>query len=174
MKLQIHWWIYWFIFFYVTVISVTNRISITNSSVVKIPNLVMNYKSEPVEMNFVTVNFINFELKFVIILTFISWFQYSFVFDLIAILTRTARTDTPGLLKIILSWKNVNDVIISIHEVINKTSLYDANYIVDMVVKPKFGDTSISMTEISKISVFKIFSEKNIFSRGGLDSSSII
>ena len=99
-----------------------------------------------------------------IIFTFISWFQYSFVFDLIAILMMSARTDTLGLLKIILSWKNVNDVIISIYEVISKTSLYDSNYIVDMVMKPKFGNTSISMTEISKISVFKIFSEKNMWS----------
>ena len=50
------------------------------------------------------------------------------------------------LLKIKVFWNNIYDVIISVHDVTNKTLSRDSNYIVDVVMWPKFG--SISMREI--------------------------
>ena len=40
------------------------------------------------------------------------------------------------------------DAIISIHEAINKILLRDSNYIVDVVMWPKFGYSNISMKEV--------------------------
>ena len=40
------------------------------------------------------------------------------------------------------------DAIISIHDAINKILLRDSNYIVDVVMWPKFGNSNISMKEV--------------------------
>ena len=50
------------------------------------------------------------------------------------------------LLKIKVFWNNIYDVIISVHDVTNKILSRDSNYIVDVVMWPKFG--SISMREV--------------------------
>ena len=55
---------------------------------------------------------------------------------------------TPGLLKIKVFWNKDYDVINSVHEVTNKFLSRDSNYIVDVVMWPKFGNTSISMREV--------------------------
>ena len=55
---------------------------------------------------------------------------------------------TPGLLKIKAFWNKGYDVIISVHEVTNKILSRDSNYIVDLVMWPKFGNSSISMREV--------------------------
>ena len=67
---------------------------------------------------------------------------------MVTILMMSAKITTPGLLKIRVFWNNGYDVIISVHDVTNKILSCDSNYIVDVVMWPKFGNCSISMREI--------------------------
>ena len=60
----------------------------------------------------------------------------------------SAKMATPGLLKIKVFGKKGYDVIISVHDVTNKILSRDSNYIVDVVMWPKFGNSSISMREV--------------------------
>ena len=67
---------------------------------------------------------------------------------MVTILMMSAKITTPGLLKIRVFWNKGYDVIIFVHDVTNKVLSRDSNYIVDMVIWPTFGDSSISMTEV--------------------------
>ena len=60
----------------------------------------------------------------------------------------SAKMATPGLLKINVFWKKGYDVIILVHDVTSKVLSSDINYVVDMVMWPKFGNSSISMREV--------------------------
>ena len=60
----------------------------------------------------------------------------------------SAKMATPGLFKIKVLWNIDYDVIISVHEVTNKILPCDSNYIVDAVMWPKCGNSSISMREV--------------------------
>ena len=60
----------------------------------------------------------------------------------------SAKMATPGLLKITVFWNKGYDVIISVDDVTNKILSRDSNYIVDVVMWPKFGNSSISMKEV--------------------------
>ena len=51
---------------------------------------------------------------------------------------------TPGFFNIKLFWNKGYEVIISNHEVTNKVLSTDSNYIVDVVMSPKFGSSSIN------------------------------
>ena len=57
----------------------------------------------------------------------------------------SAKMATLGLLKIELFWNKSYDVKIYVHDVINKMLLHESNYIVDVVLWPKFSNSSISM-----------------------------
>ena len=59
----------------------------------------------------------------------------------------SAEMAAPGLLKTKVFW-NKGYVIISVHDVTNKTLSRDSNFIVDVVICPKFGKVSISMREV--------------------------
>ena len=72
---------------------------------------------------------------------------------MVTILTVSARIATLGLLKIKVFWNKVYDIIISVHDITNKILLRDSNYIVDVVMWPKFGNSSSSMGEVIKISI---------------------
>ena len=63
-----------------------------------------------------------------------------------AISTMSAKMATPGLLKIEVFWSKGYDVITYIHDVTNKFLAHDSKYIVYVVMRPKFGNFSISMT----------------------------
>ena len=81
---------------------------------------------------------------------------------------------TPGLFKIKAFWNKGYDVIISVHHDIDKILSRDSNYVVVVVMWPKFGNSNISMREVIT-SILKGFDQKNrFFLRGGLGSSSII
>ena len=58
----------------------------------------------------------------------------------------SAKMDTPGLREIKVFWNEVYDVI-SVCDVINKNSSRDSNYIVDVVMWLKFGNSSNSKSE---------------------------
>ena len=51
-------------------------------------------------------------------------------------------------LKIKVYWNKGYDFIIFVHDVVNKTLPHDSDYIVDLVMRPKFGNSSISKREV--------------------------
>ena len=61
-------------------------------------------------------------------------------------LMMSAKLATLGLLKIKVFWKGY-DVIILVHAVTNKILSRESNYIVDVLIWPKFCNSSISMRE---------------------------
>ena len=67
---------------------------------------------------------------------------------MVTILTMSAKLTTPGVLKIKVFWNKGYDAIISDHDVSNKILLRDSNQIVDVVMWPKFGNSSISMRKV--------------------------
>ena len=66
---------------------------------------------------------------------------------------KSAKMATLGLIKIKLFWNQVYDVIISVHDVTVKILSRDSNYIVDVVMWPKFDNSSISMREVILTSI---------------------
>ena len=60
----------------------------------------------------------------------------------------SAKAATLGLLTMKLFWNNDYDVIISVYDVTNKILWHYSNYIVDLTMWPKFGNSSISMKEV--------------------------
>ena len=73
--------------------------------------------------------------------------------NLVIVLMMSAKMATPGLLKITVFWNKGYDVIISVHDVTNKILSRDSNYIIDVVMWPKFGNSSISMREVITTSI---------------------
>ena len=69
------------------------------------------------------------------------------------ILMMSAKMITPGLLKIAVFWNKGYDMIISVDDVTNKSLSRDTNYIVDLFIWPKFGNSSISMREVITTSI---------------------
>ena len=82
-----------------------------------------------------------------------------------------AKLATLGLIKIKVFWNKGYDVIVSVHDVINRILLHGSNYIVDVVMWPKFDNSSISMKEVM---FCKDLTKKTMFLRDALGSSSII
>ena len=64
-----------------------------------------------------------------------------------------AKMVTPGLHKIKVLWNKGYDVIIYVDDVTNKISWRDSNFIVDLFMWPKFGNSSISMREVITTSI---------------------
>ena len=65
----------------------------------------------------------------------------------------SAKMATLGFFKIKILWNKSDDVIISLHDVTSKILSRDSNYIVDVVMGPKFGNSSIFMSEIITTSI---------------------
>ena len=72
---------------------------------------------------------------------------------MVAILIMSAKTTTPGLLKIKVFWTKVYDVIVLVYDITNKILSRDSSYIVDVVMWPKSCNSSLSMTEVIITSV---------------------
>ena len=72
---------------------------------------------------------------------------------MVTILMMSAKLGTPGFLEIKLFWNKSSDVINSVHDVTNQILSLDSNYIVDVVMWPKFVNCSISMKEVIITSV---------------------
>ena len=73
----------------------------------------------------------------------------SFNFSWVFVILMSAKMATPGLFKIKLFLNEGYDVIISVHDVINKILSRNSSYIVDVLMWRKSGTSSISMTELS-------------------------
>ena len=67
---------------------------------------------------------------------------------MLATLMMSAKFATLGLLKVKTYWKNRYDVINSANEVTREFLSYDSNWIVDLVMSPKFSNSSIYMREV--------------------------
>ena len=67
---------------------------------------------------------------------------------MVTILMMSAKMVTIGLLKIKIFWNKGYDVIISFHDITNRVLSSDSNYIVDVIMWPKFDNSSISMGEV--------------------------
>ena len=68
---------------------------------------------------------------------------------MVAILIMSAKFAALGLLKIKIFWKIIYDVIVYIHDITNKILSRDSRYCIpDVVIWPKFGNSSISMREV--------------------------
>ena len=65
----------------------------------------------------------------------------------------SAKMATPGFLKITVFWNKGYDVIILVDDVTNKILLRNSNYIVDVFMWPKFGNSSISLKEVITTSI---------------------
>ena len=72
---------------------------------------------------------------------------------MVTILMMSAKIATPGLLKIRVFWNKGYYVITFVYDVTNKILLRDSNYIIDVVMWPKFGNCSISITKVIITSV---------------------
>ena len=105
---------------------------------------------------------LHFDTKFLVLLTFLESVKMVLI-KKITILMMSAKMATPGLLKITVFWNKGYGVIISIHDVTNKILSRDSNYIVDVVMWQKFGNSSISMREVIIIWILQGFDQKNCF-----------
>ena len=65
----------------------------------------------------------------------------------------SAKMATPDLFKTTVSWNKGYDVIIPVDDVTDKILSRNSNYIVDMFMWLKFGNSSISMREVITISI---------------------
>ena len=67
---------------------------------------------------------------------------------MVAILMMSAKLATLGPLKIKVFWNKGYDVIIYVYEVTNQILSRDSNCIVDVIMLPKFGNSSIHTREV--------------------------
>ena len=64
------------------------------------------------------------------------------------ILMMSAKLATPGIPRIKIFWNKGYDIIVADYDVTIKILSYDSNYIVDVIMWPKFGNSSISTREV--------------------------
>ena len=60
----------------------------------------------------------------------------------------SGKLTTPGLLKIKIFWIKGYDIIILDYDFAKKILSHDSKYVVDVVVWPKFGNSSTSIGEV--------------------------
>ena len=68
-----------------------------------------------------------------------------------------------GLFKIKVFWSKGYEVIIFVHDVTNKMLSHDWSYILDVVMWPKYGNSSISMREVIMTWHLQGFDQQNFF-----------
>ena len=67
------------------------------------------------------------------------------------------------LLKIKVIWNKGYDVIIYVYDITNKIVSSDSNYITEVIIWPKFGNSSIPMREVINLNFLRIWPEKLFF-----------
>ena len=95
---------------------------------------------------------LHFDIKFLIILAFLEPLRI-FLVKKVTSLMMPAKMVTPGLLKITVFWNKGYDVIIYVNDVTIKSLSRDSNYMVHVIMWPKFGNSNISMSEVIIISI---------------------
>ena len=82
-----------------------------------------------------------------------------------------ANLAIPGFLRIKVFWNNSHNVIFFVYDVTNKILSRDSNYIIDLVMRPKFDDCSIFYERsYHNLNFIKIRPQKTLFLRGALGS----
>ena len=74
-----------------------------------------------------------------------------------------AKLATLSFRKIKVFSNEVYDVIISVHDVTNKILSHESNGIINLIMRPKFGNSSISMSKVIITSILEGFDQKNTF-----------
>ena len=108
---------------------------------------------------------LHIDTYFLILLTYLSLLNISLI-NIVAILVMSAKMATLGILKIKLFWNKVYNVIIYVDDVTNQILSRDSNYIIDMVIWPKFGNSSIYMIEATITSFYMDLTRKTTFFKG--------
>ena len=67
---------------------------------------------------------------------------------MVVILMMSAKLANLGFLEIKIFWNQVYDVKIFVHDVTRKILLRESNYITDVVMWPKFGNSIMRMREV--------------------------
>ena len=117
---------------------------------------------------------LHFDTQFIILLTSFQSLRIVLI-NMVIILMISAKMATIDLLEIKVFWNKDYDITISVHGVANKILSRDSNHIVDLVVWPKFANSSISRREVTITSILEGFDQKNhFFLRGHLGSNLII
>ena len=91
-------------------------------------------------------NFFTKKQQFLVFLVFES--SKVALVKMVEFLMMSAKWSTLGLLKIYVFWNKGYDIITSVCHFANKIESFDSNYIVDVIMWPKFGNSSISMREV--------------------------
>ena len=86
--------------------------------------------------------------------------------NMVLILMISAKLVNLDLVKIKVLWNKDYDIIISFYDATNKVWSSDSNYTVDLVMWQKFGNSSISVTEVIVTQILKQFNQKNHFFGG--------
>ena len=94
------------------------------------------------------------------------WVFKDFLVNMFTILMISAKLATPNLLKIKIFQNKGYDVIISDYDVTNKFFSHESNYIINVVMWPKFGNSSDFMREVVITSILWGFHQKNHFFEG--------
>ena len=74
-----------------------------------------------------------------------------------------AKILTLDLVKIKVVWGKGYDLIISVCDVTNKVLSHNSNYVVDVVIWPKFSNSNMSMGKVIITSILQGFDQKNHF-----------
>ena len=90
---------------------------------------------------------LHIDTKFLVLLTYFESLMISLI-NMVAILMIPAKMAPLGLPKIKVFWNRGYDVIIYVHDVTNQILSRDPKCIVDVVMWPKFGNSSIYMREV--------------------------
>ena len=72
---------------------------------------------------------------------------------MVAIVMMSAKSATLDFLKIKVFWSKCYDFIIPVHDVTSEILSGDSNFIVDIVMKPKFSNSSNYIKEVIIISI---------------------
>ena len=95
---------------------------------------------------------LHFDIKFLIILAFLEPLRI-FLIKKVTSLMMPAKMVTPGLLKITVFWNKGYDVIIYCLWRHQQKVTRNSNYIVDVFMWQKFGNSKVSVTEVIIISI---------------------
>ena len=87
---------------------------------------------------------LHFDTQFLTLLTSLESLKIVLI-NMVTILMMSAKMATPGLLKVF--WNKSYDVITFVHDVTSKIS-HASGCIADLVMWPKFGNSSISVREV--------------------------
>ena len=95
---------------------------------------------------------LHFDTKFLVLCTFLESLKIVLIKN-VKILIMSSQMTAQGVLKITIFWNKGYYVINYVHGIINKIFAHDSDYIVDVANWPKFGNYSISMKEVTIISI---------------------